>query len=197
MKAQIIPITRLQCNIGQIPGLPKNPRIIRDERYQRLLQSLRDLPEMMDLRELIVFPLGEPYDQPAYVVIGGNMRLTGCQELKWDQVPCKVLPASTSLETLKQITIKDNVGYGDDDFDALNADWDMDELEAWGMELADVEETDDDELEPPAASNMAHQKQIRLNFSEKDYLKVKEQLSKIAETPELAVWILLGNKAAG
>lgn len=125
-----LPITQLSPNTGQIPDVPKNPRFIRDERYKQLCRSIAELPEMLELRELLVFPF-----EGKYVVIAGNMRLRAMKDAGYKEAPCKVLPADMPPEKLREIAIKDNVPFGNDDHDALANEWDMSELEAWGMEL--------------------------------------------------------------
>lgn len=127
---QDIDIKRLEVNKGQVEGLPKNPRFIRDERYKALVKSIEDAPEMLKLRELLVVEHGNKF-----VVIGGNMRLRACKELGMETVPCKVLPADTPVAKLREYAIKDNNGFGEDDWDILANEWDAEELQEWGMEL--------------------------------------------------------------
>ena len=127
---QDIDIKRLELNKGQVEGLPKNPRFIRDERYKALVKSIEDAPEMLNLRELLVVEHGNKF-----VVIGGNMRLRACKELGMETVPCKVLPADTPVAKLREYAIKDNNGFGEDDWDILANEWDAEELAEWGMEL--------------------------------------------------------------
>ena len=105
-----ISISKLEVNKGQVEGLPKNPRFIRDERYKALVKSIEDAPEMLKLRELLVVEHGSKF-----VVIGGNMRLRACKDLGHKTVPCKVLPADTPVEKLREYAIKDNNGFGEDD----------------------------------------------------------------------------------
>ena len=145
---QDIDIKRLEVNKGQVEGLPKNPRFIRDERYKALVKSIGDAPEMLKLRELLVVEHGSKF-----VVIGGNMRLRACKELGMETVPCKVLPADTPVAKLREYAIKDNNGFGEDDWDVLANEWDAEELQEWGMELpmdwdvdgeGDVTATEDD-----------------------------------------------------
>jgi hypothetical protein len=127
---QDIDIKRLEVNKGQVEGLPKNPRFIRDERYKAMVKSIEDAPEMLKLRELLVVEHGSKF-----VVIGGNMRLRACKELGMETVPCKVLPADTPVAKLREYAIKDNNGFGEDDWDVLANEWDAEELQEWGMEL--------------------------------------------------------------
>lgn len=185
VETRLIPTVEIWPNTGQIPGLPKNPRLIRDERHEALVKSIQDDPEMLDLRECIVFPYAA-----AYVAIAGNMRLAATSEvvnmdavamtelmarkkqkqkengLDYDSwldaltklratksIPCKVLSANTPVEKLKAITIKDNVGFGQDDWDLLKADWDRVELEDFGMIMMDFEsEEPEDEKEPKVSA---------------------------------------------
>lgn len=126
-----IPLSQLEPNRGQVEGLPKNPRILRDERFKALKKSIEDDPEMLELRELLVYPT----EGGQYVVIGGNMRLRVLQDLKAETAPCKVIPAETPVEKLKAYATKDNVGFGDWDWDALANEWGAEELTAWGLEL--------------------------------------------------------------
>lgn len=127
---QNIAVALLQCNEGQIEGLPRNPRFIKDERFKKLVKSLQDDPEMLDLRELIVYPHGKHF-----VVIGGNMRLRAGKELGFELMPCKILPADTPIEKLKAYVIKDNNAFGNDDFDLLANEWDTEFLEDCGFDF--------------------------------------------------------------
>lgn len=144
VEAKNIDIKKLEVNKGQIEGLPKNPRFIRDDRYEALKKSISDAPEMLSLRELIVYPFNGKY-----VICGGNMRFRACKDLGHKEIPCKVLDADTPVEKLREYTIKDNNGFGQDDFDLLANEWDVDELTDWGTELPDFD-VDDVETEEEA-----------------------------------------------
>jgi ParB-like chromosome segregation protein Spo0J len=131
--------TRLiEPNKGQIAGLPKNPRVIRKPAFEKLKQSIKDLPEMLELRELIVYPYNGKY-----VTIGGNMRLKACIALGIEEIPCKILDKDTPEKTLREIAIKDNVAAGDDDWDLLANEWDSEELMEWGLFVPNFDEDDD------------------------------------------------------
>jgi ParB-like chromosome segregation protein Spo0J len=141
MRKEIVSISRLSNNKGQIEGLPKNPRFCKDHKFVQLKQSIKEDPEMLELREVIAVDYnGE------LVVIAGNMRLNACLELGIKEVPCKILPQDTPIDKLKAYTIKDNVGFGEHDWDALANDWDVEELAHWGLDLP-IEAVDEDELE--------------------------------------------------
>jgi len=129
MQSKSLSISKLKSNIGQIDGLPANPRVIRDEKFQKLVKSIQDDPEMLDLRELIVVPSGK-----TFVVIAGNMRLRAMESLGYKEAPCKVLDADTPVEKLKAYTIKDNVGFGEHDWEQLANEWDAEQLADWGLD---------------------------------------------------------------
>lgn len=133
VKKVSIPLSALISNVGQITGLPPNPRLIKDEKFEALKKSLTDDPEMLDLRELIIYP--NPDEKGTYVVIGGNMRYNAAKELGLSELPCKILPESTPVEKMRSFIIKDNIAYGEWDMDLLSEEWDTEELSDWGLDL--------------------------------------------------------------
>lgn len=132
-KHQKISLARLELNDGQLEGLPKNPRFIRDTKFDALVESIRTSPEFLDARPLIVFPLSNGN----YITLCGNMRLRACQELKMSDVSCYVLPKNTPTEKLREYTIKDNMSYGEIDWETIANEWDAEELKEWDFDLPD------------------------------------------------------------
>jgi len=130
IESRTIPLNDLAPNTGQIPGVPRNPRIIRDERFAKLVRSLKEDPEMLELRELLVYE-----HDGAFVVLGGNMRLKALKHLGEKEAPCKVIPAGWPAQKLRAIVTKDNVAYGDFDWEAIVEEWDKGELDEWGLEF--------------------------------------------------------------
>lgn len=145
----LLPLSKLKTNNGQIEGLPKNPRVLRDEKFEKLKKSIEENPEMLGLRELLVYPM----DDGTFVIIGGNMRYRAMLDLKYKEAPCKIIDAGTPVERLRAYTIKDNNNYGDWDFDMLANEWDLDELNSWGLDLdfslKQGDETVEDDYEEP------------------------------------------------
>jgi len=188
METKNIPIGKLELNSGQIEGLPKNPRFIRDERFKALKKSIQDFPEMMEYRELIVYPVGGKY-----VVIGGNMRLRACKELGYKDVPAKILPEDTPVEKLREFAIKDNIAFGQLSWDDLANEWEQTELEEWGIELQFLsEDVDIDRFFKDDENDRTVKKgKIILEYTEDECGRVMDELAKIAKTPEQAVWKLL------
>lgn len=128
----ILPISLLDFNKGQLKGLPKNPRFFRDYRYEAMKKSIGESPEMLELRELIVYPLPEG----KYIVVCGNLRLRACKELGYAELPCKILSPDTDVKKLREYATKDNVSFGENDMDVMENDWDKTELADWGVEFA-------------------------------------------------------------
>jgi len=190
LQSQLIQISKLKTNEGQIPDVPKNPRFIKDTRFEKLVKSLQDNPEMLSARELLVYQ-----HENQFIVIGGNMRLRAAKELGYKDLPCKVLTDLTS-EQIRAIVIKDNVSFGSDDFESLSNEWDSLELEEWGIEVQNYNTDIDfsDKNEEIDIDNLDSEMIIKLKYTEDEYYLVREKLSKIAATPELAVWKLLGNE---
>ena len=187
MNAQDIKLYQLRNNAGQIEGLPGNPRLIKDDRFKKLVKSLQDDPEMLSLRELIVFPHND-----TFVVIGGNMRLKALRELAYTEAPCKVLPEDTHIEKLKAIALKDNSSFGDYDYEALANEWDAQLLADCGIEVWQMPEEIEKELEEEEEKkDNAKAQKIILRFNKKEFLYVRDALLSLGETFEEAVVYLL------
>lgn len=173
LKSQNIELSKLETNKGQIEGLPKNPRLIKDAKFEKLKKSIEENPEMLGMREVLVYPHGSKY-----VIIGGNMRFQACKELQFVTIPCKVLSKDTTAEQLRAITIKDNVGFGEHDWELLANEWDSVELEEWGLEVPNFfNDSDldysilDDEEADQQISDMAGgvKKAIQIEFENEHY----------------------------
>ncbi|WP_316851188.1 hypothetical protein [Pedobacter agri] len=203
---QSIPTLKIWPNTGQIAGIPKNPRFIRDERFAKLVRSIIDHPEMLELRECLVVEYADEY-----VAIAGNMRLRGVVEVssmsdddfaviieekqsqdnfnEWlaaiselranKSIPCKIIPRTASIEQIKAYIIKDNVGFGQDDWDALANEWDQDELLDWGMIITSLDVADDEPEEKEKKSVV----RLVIEFEGElaDYDEVKRRISDIVE----------------
>lgn len=140
----LLPLAKLEVNKGQIEGVPKNPRFIRDNKFKQLVESISNTPEMMKARPLIVHQQGEKY-----VVLAGNMRLRAMRDLKWHECPCAITAEGTEAKKLREYAIKDNVAFGEDDMDLLANEWDLGELTEWGMELNFPDVVEDKEPKEP------------------------------------------------
>jgi DNA modification methylase len=104
-----------------------NPRYIKEEKFKKLVQSLKDFPEMANARPIVV--------NKEMVALGGNMRLKAMQEAGWTEVPVKIV--DWSEEKQREFIIKDNVGFGEWDWDELANTWNAEELTEWGLDTPD------------------------------------------------------------
>ena len=120
--------------ISAIKRNPNNPRILKDDKFAKLTQSIKDFPQMLDIRPIVV--------NDDMIVLGGNMRLKACKEAGLKEVPVIKVKDLTE-EQQREFIIKDNVGFGEWDWDLLANEWDTDLLEDWGLEL-DFNPEDDD-----------------------------------------------------
>jgi DNA modification methylase len=116
--------------ISEVKPNPKNPRIIKDGKFQKLVKSIQEFPDMLNKRPLIVFTDVDG----KYIVLGGNMRLKALKELKHETVPIIVADEWTE-EQKNEFLIKDNVGFGEWDWDSLANEWDAEKLDDWGLDL--------------------------------------------------------------
>lgn len=135
MNTTNIPITRIENNTGQVPGLPPNPRITNPAKLDKLVESIKQDPEMLQLRGLLVYPI----EGGKYITIGGNMRLQALNRLGYTDVPCIIIPQDTPVDKLRNYIIKDNGDFGDWDYQALTASWDTLELQEWAIDIPEFE----------------------------------------------------------
>lgn len=112
--------------ISEIKLNTDNPRIIKDHKFKTLVKSIRDFPQMLAIRPIVV--------NQDMVVLGGNMRLRACQEAGLKEVPI-LFAESLTPEQQKEFTIKDNVGFGEWNFDMLGNQFEIKELKNWGLEV--------------------------------------------------------------
>ena len=115
--------------LNKIIPNPNNPRVIKNEKFEKLCKSLNDFPQMMQLRPIIV--------DENFMIRGGNMRYKALQHLGYHEIPDDWVKQAKELteEQLKEFEIKDNLGFGEWDWDALANDWDAEKLDEWGLEI--------------------------------------------------------------
>ena len=181
-----------KMKLKDIKPNPNNPRVLRDDKFQKLKQSITEFPKMLSLRPMVI--------DENNVVLGGNMRLRALQELGFIDIEEAWVKRSSDLteDEKKRFIIADNVAFGEWDWDTLANDWEVVDLEAWGLEIPQFDERGEidysDKNQEINVDDYTDKMIIKLEYTENDYLQVRDQLSKIAETPEQAVWKLLGNE---
>lgn len=133
----------ITVKINEVKSNPNNPRIIKDDKFKKLVASIKELPQMLELRPIVV--------NDDMIVLGGNMRLKACKEAGLKEIPI-IKASELNEEQQRAFIIKDNVGFGEWDWDALANEWDAEQLEEWGLDVPNIDagELDDlsDKIEP-------------------------------------------------
>ena len=122
--------------ISEVKSNPNNPRLIKNDKFEKLVQSLKDFPEMAKVRPIVV--------NQDFVVLGGNQRLRAMKEAGWKEVPIQVV--DWSEEKQKEFILKDNVGFGEWQWDMLANEWEADDLEKWGLDVPKFEDSEQEDL---------------------------------------------------
>ena len=181
----VLPSEVIEMNDGQLEGLPKNPRYIKDERFAKLKLSLEQSPEFLEANPLKVYPL----DNGHYIIIGGNMRFLAGREVGITEFPCYIFKKETPISKLKEFLIKDNIAFGSTDWDALaNDGWEIGELEDWGMDVSFLggdDSTDIDELFEEAGKQQEKEQVTKITVGVPESLT--EQLGEIIDAIKDAV----------
>jgi DNA modification methylase len=133
---QVVKISEVKVN-------PNNPRLIKDDKFKKLVQSVKDFPEMLKIRPIVV--------NKEMIILGGNMRFKACKEAGLKEVP--IIITDLTEEQQKEFLIKDNVSGGEWDWDMLANEWDANDLKDWGLDLPlgydEVLKAEEDEFEVP------------------------------------------------
>jgi hypothetical protein len=166
--------------ISDIKSNPNNPRLIKDDKFQKLVNSIKGFPKMLEIRPIVV--------NADMVVLGGNMRLKACKEAGLKEIPI-IFADDLTEEQQKEFIIKDNVGFGEWDWDMIANEWDVEQIEEWGLDVFNFDaenETDYSEKNKEFdANDFENQKYtIKLEFTEEDYNLVKEKIKKLGQSPE-------------
>lgn len=130
--------------VGEIKPNPNNPRIIKDDKFKKLVKSIQEFPQMLNIRPIVV--------NDDMVVLGGNMRLKACKEAGLKELPI-IKASSLTEEQQKEFIIKDNVGFGEWDWESIANEWDAEQLTEWGLDIPDFKpiqaEAQEDDYEIP------------------------------------------------
>jgi hypothetical protein len=162
-----------QVKISQVKSNPNNPRIIKDHKFKKLVQSIKDFPEMLEKRPIVV--------DENMIVLGGNMRLKACIEAGLKEVWIDVVEGWTDAQK-KEFVIKDNASFGDWDWDILANEYDPSDLSDWGLDVWQPEEEVDysilnglDDLDEEIQKLEQNVKTaIQIEFEAKDYEQAKK-----------------------
>lgn len=177
-------ITEL-VNIKEVKNNPNNPRLIKDDKFKKLVQSIKDFPEMLNIRPIVV--------NEDMIILGGNMRYKACLEAGLKEVPIIKIDGLTQ-EKQREFIIKDNVSGGEWDWDMLANEWESEELEEWGLDV--WQPSGDINLNDFFEDNGDTEKEqvfkIVLEYTEEDYNAVTEAFKKHSGSKEQILAKLLG-----
>ena len=156
-----------KVKISEVKLNPNNPRLIKDDKFKKLVKSIQELPQMLEIRPIVV--------NADMIVLGGNMRLKACKEAGLKEVPI-IIADNLTEEQQREFLIKDNVSGGEWDFEMLANEWDVDELTEWGLEVptfaTDVDYSildDDDVSEQLEDMQNGVKKAIQIEFEAEHY----------------------------
>ena len=133
-----------KVKISEVKLNPNNPRLIKDDKFKKLVQSIKDFPEMLNIRPIVV--------NKDMIILGGNMRYKACKEAGLKEIP--IIITDLSEDKQREFLIKDNTSGGEWDWQVLANEWDAEELDAWGLDLPidfnpEVLEAEEDDFEVP------------------------------------------------
>jgi ParB-like chromosome segregation protein Spo0J len=120
---QVVKISEVKLN-------PNNPRLIKDDKFKKLVQSIKDFPEMLNIRPIVV--------NQDMIILGGNMRYKACKEAGLKEIP--IIKTDLTEDQQREFLIKDNTSGGEWDWEVLANEWDTEQLEAWGLDLPKFEQ---------------------------------------------------------
>lgn len=156
---KVVKITEIKAN-------PNNPRILKDDKFRKLVTSIEKFPEMADVRPIVV--------NMDMVVIGGNMRLRAMKEVGWKEAPVQMV--DWTEEQQKEFIIKDNLGYGEWDWDDLANNWDEQELTDWGLDIPNfIDEQEQKDLSDKLKS------EFKIEIICKDEVEQEQTYNKLIE----------------
>jgi hypothetical protein len=180
MKIETVKISAVKSN-------PNNPRIIKDDKFKKLVTSIKEFPQMLNIRPIVV--------NDEMIVLGGNMRLKACIEAGLKEVAI-IKASELTLEQQNEFIIKDNVGFGEWNWDDIANSWDTEQLVEWGMDLP-VFFNDSDELGTDfslADGDKAPFQQMTFTLADEQAIQIQNAISDIKLTDEYKYAETMGNE---
>jgi hypothetical protein len=176
--------------LSKLKGNPNNPRIIKDDKFKKLVKSINDFPKMMALRPIVV--------DENFIVQGGNMRLKALQEIGFKDIPDEWIKQVKDLseDEKKQFIIKDNVGFGEWDWDDLANNWDAEQLTEWGLDIPNFVNDSDEfgtEFSLPDGDKAPFQ-QMTFTLADEQATQIKNAIEEIKRTEEYKYAETMGNE---
>ena len=177
----------IKVKISDIKPNPNNPRQIKDDKFIKLVNSIKEFPDMLDLRPIVV--------NKDMVVLGGNMRLKACKDAGLKEVPI-IIADKLTPEQEKEFIIKDNVSGGEWDWGMLANEWNSEDLDDWGVDVGgfdlDADKLGEDFTLPDG--DKAPFQQMTFTLADEQAEQIKNAISDIKETEEYKYAETMGNE---
>jgi hypothetical protein len=176
-----------RVDIRQVRPNPNNPRVIKDSKFQKLVKSITELPQMLELRPIVV--------NKDMIVLGGNMRLKACEAAGLTEVPV-VFADNLTPEQEMEFIIKDNSSFGEWDWDLLANVWDVDQLQDWGIDIGGFDlspDEFDESFDLPDGDKSPFQ-QMTFTMADEQQVIIKNAIDDIKKTEEYKYVETFGNE---
>jgi hypothetical protein len=180
MNTEIVKIEKVLPN-------PSNPRIIKDDKFKKLVKSIQEFPQMLELRPIVV--------DANMIVLGGNMRLKACKAAGLKEVPI-VIADNLTEEQQAEFIIKDNVGFGEWDWDLLANEWDAASITDWGLDIGGFDlkaEEFNEEFSLPDGDKSPFQ-QMTFTLADEQAEQIKNAIADIKATDDYKYCETFGNE---
>jgi hypothetical protein len=172
--------------ISEIKTNPNNPRLIKDEKFEKLVKSIKEFPEMLQIRPIVV--------NSDMIVLGGNMRLKACKEAGLKEIPV-IFADDLTEDQQREFIIKDNVGFGEWDWEIIANEWDNEQLEEWGLDLPGFDNVDDlgEDFSLPDGDKAPFQ-QMTFTLADEQAQVIQNALAEMKATDEYKYAETMGNE---
>ena len=172
--------------ISNVKLNPNNPRLIKDDKFKKLVQSIKDFPEMLNIRPIVV--------NKDMIILGGNMRYKACKEAGLKEIP--VIITDLTEDKQREFLIKDNTSGGEWDWEVLANEWNSEELEAWGLDLVGFDLDSEDlgtDFSLPDGDKAPFQ-QMTFTLADEQAEQIKNAIADIKKTEEYKYAETMGNE---
>ena len=174
----------IKVKVAAIKSNPKNPRLIKDDKFKKLVKSIKDFPEMESVRPIVV--------NKEMIILGGNMRYKAMIECGYKEVNVEVVDWSEQKQN--EFIIKDNIGFGEWEWEMVANEWDSEQLEEWGLDSWKIDKNtslDDFFNEENKSEDLKNSFKIILDYNESDYNLVNDALNELQGSKEQVIFKLL------
>jgi hypothetical protein len=172
--------------ISEIKPNPNNPRLIKDEKFAKLVNSIKGFPEMLEIRPIVV--------NSDMIVLGGNMRLKACKEAGLKEIPI-IFADDLTEDQQREFIIKDNVGFGEWDWEMIANEWDSEQLQDWALDLPGFDNVEDlgEDFSLPDGDKAPFQ-QMTFTLADEQAEQIQNAIQDIKQTEEYKYAETMGNE---